>query len=187
MSSRIFLSTFRSSRLLARLGRSPEAQLERSTNSAGMQPTPRASTAPWGSASASSEARDAEFMRRAIQLAREGWGRTAPNPLVGAVVVRDGAVVGEGSHEEFGGPHAEINALAEAGDRARGATLYVTLEPCDHQGKTPPCSRAILTAGIRRVVIAVEDPTPLARGGASFLRENGVDVDIGVGAQEAAE
>jgi riboflavin biosynthesis protein RibD len=142
---------------------------------------------PWGFASASSTDRDAEFMRRAIDLARKGWGRTAPNPMVGAVVVRDGNVVGEGAHEEFGGPHAEVVALEAAGELARGATLYVSLEPCNHLGKTPPCSRAIVDAGIARVVIAVEDPTPLAGGGASYLRERGVEVTLGVEAQRAAD
>jgi diaminohydroxyphosphoribosylaminopyrimidine deaminase/5-amino-6-(5-phosphoribosylamino)uracil reductase len=107
--------------------------------------------------------------------------------MVGAVVIRDGAVVGEGAHEEFGGPHAEVVALGAAGELARGATLYVTLEPCNHHGKTPPCTRAIVDAGIARVVIAVEDPTPLAGGGVEYLRERGVEVTVGVEAQHAAD
>src|SRR5687767_5317793 len=105
-------------------------------------------------------------MDRALTLATRGWGHTAPNPMVGAVVVRDGRVVGEGFHARHGGPHAEVEALAAAGERARGATLYVTLEPCNHHGKTPPCTDAVLAAGIRRVVMAVADPTIPAAGGA---------------------
>jgi diaminohydroxyphosphoribosylaminopyrimidine deaminase/5-amino-6-(5-phosphoribosylamino)uracil reductase len=123
---------------------------------------------------------DGAFMRRALALAERGWGRTAPNPMVGAVVVRDGLVVGEGWHAEFGGPHAEVEALRAAGDRASGATMYVTLEPCDHHGKTPPCTEALLAAGVRRVVIACEDPDPVARGGAHRLRGAGVEVTVGV-------
>jgi diaminohydroxyphosphoribosylaminopyrimidine deaminase/5-amino-6-(5-phosphoribosylamino)uracil reductase len=95
------------------------------------------------------------FMRRALDLAREGWGQTAPNPMVGAVVVRDNRVVGEGYHARFGESHAEVVALRNAGDLARGATLYVTLEPCRHHGKTPPCTDAVIAAGIQRVVVAV--------------------------------
>jgi diaminohydroxyphosphoribosylaminopyrimidine deaminase / 5-amino-6-(5-phosphoribosylamino)uracil reductase len=125
-------------------------------------------------------------MRRALELARRGWGRVAPNPLVGAVVLRDGAVVGEGHHAEFGGPHAEIGALAAAGAAARGATLVVSLEPCAHQGKTPPCTDVIVGAGIARVVAAVRDPDPAARGGVEALRARGVDVAVGVLAEDAA-
>ena len=106
---------------------------------------------PWGSVSASSKERDAEHMRRAIELARKGWGQTAPNPMVGAVVVKDGAIVGEGYHARFGEAHAEVLALKAAGDRARGSTLYVTLEPCNHFGKTPPCTEVILQARVQRV------------------------------------
>src|ERR671935_1330821 len=102
--------------------------------------------------------RDRAYMRRALDLARRGWGRTAPNPMVGAVLVRGGAVVGEGFHAEFGGDHAEVAALRAAGERARGATLYVTLEPCTHHGKTPPCVDAVVAAGVRRVVVATRDP-----------------------------
>jgi len=133
-------------------------------------------------------AREGEsLMRRALQLALEGWGQTAPNPMVGAVVVRDGHIVGEGYHAEFGEAHAEVVALRAAGDRARGATLYVTLEPCRHHGKTPPCTDAILAAGIRRVVMAVADPTRQAAGGAAVLRERGVEVESGMLEAEARE
>jgi diaminohydroxyphosphoribosylaminopyrimidine deaminase / 5-amino-6-(5-phosphoribosylamino)uracil reductase len=127
---------------------------------------------------------DGAFMRRALALAERGWGRTAPNPMVGAVVVRDGVVVGEGWHAEYGGPHAEVEALRAAGELARGATVYVTLEPCNHHGKTPPCTEALLAAGVSRVVVACADPHPVARGGASRLRDAGVEVTVGV--EEAA-
>ena len=125
-------------------------------------------------------------MIRALDLAWRGWGRVSPNPLVGAVVLRGGEVVGEGWHAEFGGPHAEVVALGAAGTHAAGATLVVTLEPCAHQGKTPPCVDAILAAGIARVVIAIRDPDPTARGGAEQLRGRGVDVAIGLCAEAAA-
>jgi len=125
-------------------------------------------------------------MRRALDLARRGWGRVAPNPLVGAVVLRDGASVGEGFHEEFGGPHAEVNALARAGAAARGATVVVNLEPCAHSGKTPPCTEAILAAGVRRVVAAIRDPDPQAGGGLEVLRQRGLAVEHGLLAEEAA-
>jgi diaminohydroxyphosphoribosylaminopyrimidine deaminase/5-amino-6-(5-phosphoribosylamino)uracil reductase len=127
---------------------------------------------------------DGAFMRRALALAERGWGRTAPNPMVGAVVVRDGVVVGEGWHAEYGGPHAEVEALRAAGELAHGATAYVTLEPCNHHGKTPPCTEALVAAGVRRVVVACEDPHPVARGGSQRLRDAGIDVTIGV--EEAA-
>jgi diaminohydroxyphosphoribosylaminopyrimidine deaminase/5-amino-6-(5-phosphoribosylamino)uracil reductase len=130
---------------------------------------------------------DGAYMRRALDLAENGWGRTAPNPMVGAVVVRDGHIVGEGWHRRYGEAHAEVEALRSAGERARGATLYVTLEPCNHQGRTPPCTGAILAAGIRRVVIAVADPNPVAAGGAERLREAGVTVEIGLGEASARE
>jgi len=119
-------------------------------------------------------------MQRALALAWGGWGRVAPNPLVGALVVRDGAVVGEGFHAEFGGPHGEVLALVAAGERARGADLVVTLEPCAHHGKTPPCTDAILAAGIRRVVFGARDADPVAAGGAEVLRRAGVEVQGGV-------
>lgn len=126
-------------------------------------------------------------MQRALALAERGWGRVAPNPMVGAVVVREGEVVGEGYHGSFGGPHAEVEALRQAGERARGATLYVTLEPCNHHGKTPPCTEAILRAGVRRVVYAVGDPTEGAAGGADRLRAAGVEVELGLCEGEARE
>ncbi len=123
-------------------------------------------------------------MRRALALAQQGWGQTAPNPMVGAVVVRDGTIVGEGYHARYGDPHAEILALRAAGDRALGSTMYVTLEPCNHFGKTPPCTEAILEARVKRVVIASADPTALAGGGARHLADYGVQVDFSV--EEAA-
>lgn len=126
-------------------------------------------------------------MRRALRLAELGWGRVAPNPLVGAVVVRDGEVVGEGYHTEYGQAHAEVEALDRAGERAKGATLYVTLEPCAHRGKTPPCTEAILSAGVSRVVYACADPDPRAGGGADLLRRNGIEVAGGAEAQAAAD
>src|SRR5260221_3337442 len=125
-------------------------------------------------------------MERALDLARRGWGRVAPNPLVGAVVLAGGPVVGEGSHAEYGGPHAEVVALKAAGERARGATLVVNLEPCAHHGKTPPCTDAIVAAGVTRIVAAVPDPDPQARGGAAVLRAKGVAVSIGLLAEAAA-
>jgi diaminohydroxyphosphoribosylaminopyrimidine deaminase/5-amino-6-(5-phosphoribosylamino)uracil reductase len=126
-------------------------------------------------------------MRRALALAARGWGRVAPNPLVGAVVVRDGEVVGEGYHTEYGRPHAEVEALRAAGEAARGASLYVTLEPCAHQGKTPPCTDAILAAGVRRVVFAASDPNPKAAGGCAVLEREGVEVVRGVELQAALD
>jgi diaminohydroxyphosphoribosylaminopyrimidine deaminase / 5-amino-6-(5-phosphoribosylamino)uracil reductase len=126
-------------------------------------------------------------MRHALALAERGWGRVAPNPLVGAVVVRDGEPVGEGFHREYGAPHAEVEALRSAGDRARGASLYVTLEPCVHHGKTPPCTEAVLAAGVQRVVYAVADPNPPAAGGAEVLRRAGLQVVGGVEARAAAD
>src|SRR6476469_8829622 len=129
---------------------------------------------------------DGAFMRRALDLAEEGWGRTAPNPMVGAVVVRDGVIVGEGFHRRYGESHAEVEALRSAGERARGGTLYVTLEPCNHQGRTPPCVDAILRAGIRRVVVGCLDPNPaVVGGGAARLQEEGVEVEVGVAPAEA--
>ena len=112
-----------------------------------------------------------EAMRRAVELAARGLGTTSPNPVVGCVLLdADGQVVGEGFHAYAGGPHAEIVALAQAGDRARGGTAVVTLEPCDHTGRTGPCSLALVQAGVARVVIAVPDPNPVAAGGAKDLR-----------------
>ncbi len=126
-------------------------------------------------------------MRRALDLAARGWGHTAPNPMVGAVVVRDDDIVGEGWHAQYGEPHAEVVALRAAGERARGATMYVTLEPCDHTGKTPPCTRAIIDAGISRVVVAIRDPNPEARGGVERLETAGVHVAVGVEEQAARD
>ena len=136
---------------------------------------------------ARSPAVDAEFMRRALALAERGWGQTAPNPMVGAVVVAAGRVVGEGFHPRFGEAHAEVGALRGAGSAARGATLYVTLEPCAHYGKTPPCVNAIVDADIARVVVAVRDPSDVARGGLEILRAAGVDVDLGIERESSLE
>jgi diaminohydroxyphosphoribosylaminopyrimidine deaminase/5-amino-6-(5-phosphoribosylamino)uracil reductase len=129
---------------------------------------------------------DERLMARALELAERGRGFVEPNPLVGAVVVRDSQVVGEGWHHRYGQAHAEVNALAEAGPRARGATVYVTLEPCCHHGKTPPCTDALLAAGVARVVAALTDPFPQVAGkGAEVLRAAGVAVEFGPGAAAA--
>lgn len=129
---------------------------------------------------------DETYMRRAMRLAERGRGRVSPNPLVGAVVVRHGRIVGEGAHLRVGGPHAEINAFARAGEQARGATLYVTLEPCSFHGRTPPCTEAILDAGIARVVCATVDPDPRVSGaGILRLQESGVEVESGLLQTEA--
>jgi len=117
-------------------------------------------------------------LERALELAERGRGTTHPNPIVGAVVVRDGEVVGEGWHERKGEPHAEVIALDAAGEQARGATLFVTMEPCGHHGSTPPCTEAVLAAGIGRVVAASLDPNPDARGGLEVLRAAGVDAEL---------
>jgi diaminohydroxyphosphoribosylaminopyrimidine deaminase/5-amino-6-(5-phosphoribosylamino)uracil reductase len=132
-------------------------------------------------------AADQRFMQLALTLGRRGLGRTWPNPAVGAVVVKDGVIVGRGWTRPGGRPHAEPVALAQAGDAARGATLYVTLEPCSHFGKSPPCTDAVITAGIKRVVSAIEDPNPEVAGqGHARLRAAGIAVDIRIGAAEAA-
>ncbi|GAA3631280.1 bifunctional diaminohydroxyphosphoribosylaminopyrimidine deaminase/5-amino-6-(5-phosphoribosylamino)uracil reductase RibD [Streptomyces chitinivorans] len=132
--------------------------------------------------------REREAMRRAVALSARGLGSTSPNPVVGCVVLdAAGRVVGEGWHRRAGGPHAEVHALAEAGEAARGGTAVVTLEPCDHTGRTGPCSRALIDAGIARVVYAVADPTPDARGGAHTLAAAGIDTEGGLLAAEAAE
>ena len=124
---------------------------------------------------------DRRWMRKALGLARRGWGRTTPNPMVGAVVVRDGAEVGAGFHRRAGTPHAEVHALAAAGERAQEATLYVTLEPCSTTGRTPPCTDAILRAGVARVVVGCPDANPNHCGrGVSILRGHGLAVDVGV-------
>ncbi|WP_155317195.1 bifunctional diaminohydroxyphosphoribosylaminopyrimidine deaminase/5-amino-6-(5-phosphoribosylamino)uracil reductase RibD [Desulfosarcina alkanivorans] len=129
---------------------------------------------------------DYEFMKQALALAEKGVGRTSPNPMVGAVVVRHGQVVGRGYHQRAGGPHAEVHAIDDAGSQARGATLYVTLEPCNHFGRTPPCTRKIIDAGIRRVVVAMTDPNPgVAGGGNAALQAQGIAVTTGVCEKEA--
>ncbi len=131
---------------------------------------------------------DEKYMRLALQLARKGLGKTSPNPMVGAVVVRRGEIVGKGYHHRAGGPHAEILALSQAGGKARGATLYLNLEPCDHFGRTPPCTRAILESGIKRVVAGMRDPNPLVSGkGIARLRRAGVEVSLGVLQKECEE
>jgi diaminohydroxyphosphoribosylaminopyrimidine deaminase / 5-amino-6-(5-phosphoribosylamino)uracil reductase len=117
-------------------------------------------------------------LHRALELAERGRGTTHPNPVVGAVLVRDGETVGEGWHERKGGPHAEVAALEAAGERARGATLYVTMEPCVHHGSTPPCTQAVLAAGVTKVVAGSLDPNPEARGGLEVLRDAGVEVEL---------
>ncbi len=129
---------------------------------------------------------DQLWMRRAIELARRGIGDVEPNPPVGCVVVRNGQAIGEGWHQRFGGPHAEVEALAQAGEQAQGATMYVTLEPCCHHGKTPPCSQAIIQAGIGRVVVALGDPFPqVAGGGLAELAAAGIETEVGVLAELA--
>ena len=130
------------------------------------------------------ERHERAWMRRALALAERGWGQTAPNPMVGAVVVRDGVIVGKGFHAKYGEAHAEVAALADAGDRARGADVFVTLEPCNHHGKTPPCVDALIAAGVKRVVAAGRDPGNESSGGAERLRAAGVAVEFGL--EEAA-
>ncbi|HEY7268941.1 MAG TPA: bifunctional diaminohydroxyphosphoribosylaminopyrimidine deaminase/5-amino-6-(5-phosphoribosylamino)uracil reductase RibD [Dehalococcoidia bacterium] len=128
------------------------------------------------------------FMARALELAREALGTTSPNPAVGCVIVKGGSVIAEGYTQPPGGPHAEVVALRSAGDRARGATLYCTLEPCSHYGRTPPCASAIIEAGIARVVYSLRDPDPRVDGkGAEMLRAAGIDVAEGDGAEESAK
>jgi len=122
-----------------------------------------------------------QHMRRALYLARKAEGQTSPNPMVGAMVVKSGKVIAEGYHKKAGLPHAEIVALRKAGSKAKGATLYVSLEPCCHQGRTPPCTEAIVAAGIKRVVVGVRDPNPLVCGkGTRHLKKNGIEVVAGV-------
>ena len=134
-----------------------------------------------------SKAADQRFMQLALALGRRGLGRTWPNPAVGAVVVKDGVILGRGWTQPGGRPHGEPEALARAGEAARGATLYVTLEPCSHVGKTPPCADAIIASRIARVVSAIEDPNPEVAGqGHAMLRAAGIAVDIGLGAADAA-
>ena len=126
------------------------------------------------------------FMRMALNLAKKGQGYTSPNPMVGAVIVKNGEVVGRGYHRAAGHAHAEVAAIEDAGIKARGATLYVNLEPCNHTGRTPPCTRKILQAGIRRVIMAIADPHTRAGGGAAFLRQQGIEVLSGVCEKQAA-
>src|SRR5487761_1477092 len=129
---------------------------------------------------------DARFMALALALGRRGLGRTRQNPAVGAVLVKDGVIVGRGWTQAGGRPHAEIEALRRAGAAARGATLYVTLEPCSHHGKSPPCADAVVAAGVSRVVSALDDPNPeVAGAGHARLRAAGIAVDVGLGADEA--
>src|SRR5215471_946689 len=129
---------------------------------------------------------DVQYMQQALDLARGGLGFVSPNPLVGCVIVKDGAIVGRGYHQRFGGAHAEVHALQGAGARAHGAVLYVNLEPCSHTGKTPPCADAVIESGVRRVVVALRDPNPLVAGrGLSRIEEAGIAVTVGVCEAEA--
>lgn len=129
---------------------------------------------------------DKDFMKLAMQLAKRARGRTSPNPMVGAVIVRDGEVVGRGFHRKAGTPHAEIHAIADAGEKSKGSTIYVNLEPCCHYGRTGPCVEAIVKAGISRVVMAMTDPNPKVSGkGKSFLEEHGIEVTSGILENEA--
>ncbi|MGE5027302.1 MAG: bifunctional diaminohydroxyphosphoribosylaminopyrimidine deaminase/5-amino-6-(5-phosphoribosylamino)uracil reductase RibD [Betaproteobacteria bacterium] len=131
---------------------------------------------------------DHEFMARALRLAEKGLYTTTPNPRVGCVIVRDGEVIGEGWHERAGEPHAEIFALKQAGEQARGATVYVSLEPCSHHGRTPPCAAALIRAGVARVVVAMVDPNPQVAGeGLAQLQQAGIQTDIGLMEKQARE
>lgn len=129
---------------------------------------------------------DEQYMKRALEIASLARGRTSPNPMVGAVIVKNGQIVGEGYHRQAGTPHAEVHAIADAGQQAAGADLYVSLEPCCHYGKTPPCTEAIISAGIKRVVAAVTDPNPKVAGqGLRILQEAGIETKVGVLEREA--
>jgi len=129
---------------------------------------------------------DQKYMARALKLARKGEGSTSPNPMVGAVVVKKGEIIGEGYHRQYGGPHAEVFALNEAAKNAAGSDIYVTLEPCSHYGKTPPCAQKLIDSGIKRAVIAVVDPNPEVAGrGIKMLREAGIEVEVGLFEEEA--
>jgi diaminohydroxyphosphoribosylaminopyrimidine deaminase/5-amino-6-(5-phosphoribosylamino)uracil reductase len=131
---------------------------------------------------------DREMMQRCLNLAQTAWGQTAPNPLVGAVIVKEGQIIGEGFHPGAGQPHAEIFALQQAGAAAKGATIYVSLEPCNHYGRTPPCSQALVAAGVRKVVIGMIDPNPLVSGGGiATLEAAGIEVLVGVEAAACEE
>ncbi|WP_088189303.1 bifunctional diaminohydroxyphosphoribosylaminopyrimidine deaminase/5-amino-6-(5-phosphoribosylamino)uracil reductase RibD [Desulfosporosinus sp. FKA] len=130
---------------------------------------------------------DETFMSKAIKLAGQAWGRTSPNPMVGCILVKNNQIIGRGYHQKAGTPHAEVHALSEAQDQAKDATAYVTLEPCSHFGRTPPCSDALIKAGVKRVVVAMQDPNPLVAGrGIQRLRKAGIQVDVGVLHHEAA-
>jgi diaminohydroxyphosphoribosylaminopyrimidine deaminase/5-amino-6-(5-phosphoribosylamino)uracil reductase len=130
--------------------------------------------------------KDEQYMRLALSLARKGLGATSPNPMVGAVLVKGGKIVGKGYHKKAGGPHAEVAALSDAKEEAKGATLYVNLEPCVHFGKTPPCADALIEAGVKKVVVSMLDPNPLVNGrGVQKLRKAGVDVKVGLLEEEA--
>lgn len=129
---------------------------------------------------------DAFYMKRALELAAKGSGSTSPNPLVGAVIVKEGNIIGEGWHERAGGPHAEINAINSASEDVENSTIYVNLEPCSHSGRTPPCAADLVKKKFKRVVVAMEDPNPLVAGrGIKLLRENGIQVDVGINRIEA--
>ncbi len=129
---------------------------------------------------------DAFFMKRALELAARGSGSTSPNPLVGAVIVKDGRIIGEGWHERAGEPHAEINAIRNASENVENSTIYVNLEPCSHFGRTPPCAAELVKRKFKRVVVAMEDPNPLVAGrGIKLLRDNGIQADVGINRTEA--
>jgi len=131
---------------------------------------------------------DQDYMRMALELAASALGKTNPNPVVGAVIVKDGVIVGTGLHRKAGEPHAEVHAFRMAGDHAKDATLYVTLEPCSHYGKTPPCALLVKESGVKRVVVATEDPNPQVAGrGINILREAGIEVEVGVLQKEAQQ
>jgi len=125
--------------------------------------------------------RDEQYMKQALQLAQKGEGYVAPNPMVGAVIVKDGRIIGSGYHEHYGGPHAEVNAIADAKEDVAGATMYVTLEPCSHYGKTPPCADLLVEKKLAKVVVGSLDPNPLVAGkGIQKLKEAGIEVVSGV-------
>ena len=129
---------------------------------------------------------DVKYMKKALKIAEKGEARAAPNPMVGAVVVKDGRILGEGYHKFYGGPHAEVYAIEEAGAEALGADIYITLEPCSHFGKTPPCANKIVNSGIKRAVVAMVDPNPEVAGrGLDILREAGIEVELGLMADQA--
>src|SRR5690606_6255683 len=127
-----------------------------------------------------------EYMKIALELAKTAKGKTNPNPMVGAVIVKDGVIVGSGLHRKAGEPHAEVHAFQMAGEHAKGATLYVTLEPCSHYGKTPPCANLVKSSGVRRVVVATKDPNPQVAGrGIQIIKDAGIEVEVGVLEEEA--